>query len=62
MRFHFLYWEVKQWPDRSALDTHCASEHFRRLVPMIDQHKRKDATYILMDRFNEMYRKLLFQE
>lgn len=46
---HFIF--IEEWPDRAALDAHCASEHFRRLVPLIDQHKRKDATYILMDAF-----------
>ncbi|MGX8941393.1 putative quinol monooxygenase [Symbiopectobacterium sp. Eva_TO] len=43
---HFIF--IEEWPDRAALDEHCASEHFKRLVPMIDQHKRKDATYILV--------------
>ncbi|MFT4089754.1 MAG: putative quinol monooxygenase [Asticcacaulis sp.] len=46
---HFVF--VETWPDRAALDAHCASEHFKRLVPLIDKHKRKDATYILMDAF-----------
>ena len=46
---HFIF--IEEWPDRAALDAHCASEHFRRLIPLIDQHKRKDATYILMNAF-----------
>lgn len=46
---HFIF--IEEWPDRAALDAHCASEHFRRLVPLIDQHTRKDATYILMNAF-----------
>lgn len=46
---HFIF--IEEWPDRSALDTHCASEHFRRLVPMINQYQRKDATFIFMDSF-----------
>lgn len=46
---HFIF--VETWPDQAALDAHCASAHFRRLVPLIDQYKRKDATYILMDAF-----------
>ncbi|HCB1501784.1 quinol monooxygenase YgiN [Klebsiella oxytoca] len=45
---HFIF--IEEWPDRAALDEHCASEHFRRLVPLIDRHKRKEAHYILMDR------------
>lgn len=46
---HFIF--IEEWPDRAALDAHCASEHFRRLIPLIDQHTRKDATYILMNAF-----------
>lgn len=46
---HFIF--IEEWPDRAALDAHCASEHFRRLVPLIDQHTRKEATYILMEGF-----------
>jgi len=44
---HFIF--IEEWPDRAALELHCASEHFRRIVPLIDQHKRKDAQYILMN-------------
>lgn len=44
---HFIF--IEEWPDRAALDTHCTSEHFTRLVPLIDQHTRKAAQYILMD-------------
>ncbi|HAN1838191.1 TPA: antibiotic biosynthesis monooxygenase [Escherichia coli] len=44
---HFIF--IEEWPDRAALDTHCTSEHFTRLVPFIDQHTRKAAQYILMD-------------
>ncbi|CAH1690616.1 ABM domain-containing protein [Hyphomicrobiales bacterium] len=46
---HFIF--VEEWPDRAALDAHCASEHFRRLVPLINAHQRQDATFILMDSF-----------
>lgn len=44
---HFVY--IESWPDRAALDAHCASEHFRRLVPQIDAHRRQDGTATLMD-------------
>ncbi|MFA9594026.1 putative quinol monooxygenase [Citrobacter telavivensis] len=44
---HFIF--IEEWPDRTALDAHCASEHFTRLVPLIDQYARKAAQYILMD-------------
>jgi len=46
---HFIF--IETWPDRAALDAHCASEHFRRLVPQINAHQRQDATFILMDDF-----------
>lgn len=46
---HFVF--IEEWPDRAALDAHCATEHFKHLVPMIDRHKRKEPTYILMDQF-----------
>lgn len=46
---HFIF--IEEWRDRAALDAHCASEHFRRLVPLINAHQRQDATFILMDEF-----------
>lgn len=44
---HFVF--IETWPDRAALDAHCATEHFRRLVPQINAYQRQDATFILMD-------------
>jgi quinol monooxygenase YgiN len=44
---HFVF--IEEWPDRAALDEHCRSEHFVRLVPLIDSHQREKGTYILMD-------------
>lgn len=46
---HFVF--IEEWPNRAALDTHCQTEHFTRLVPQIDKHRRKEGTFILMDRF-----------
>ncbi|MFU2508379.1 putative quinol monooxygenase [Pseudoalteromonas sp. ASV78] len=46
---HFIF--IEEWPDRVALDTHCNTKHFKRLVPMIDQHQRSPGTYLLMDSF-----------
>lgn len=46
---HFIF--IEEWPDRAALDTHCQSEHFIRLVPLIDKHQRQEGTYLLMDSF-----------
>lgn len=46
---HFVF--IETWPDQAALDAHCASEHFRRLVPLINAHQRKDCIVTLMDQF-----------
>lgn len=46
---HFIF--IEEWPDRAALDVHCASEHFRRLVPLINKHQRKEGIINLMDAF-----------
>lgn len=46
---HFVF--VEEWPDKAALDTHCQTEHFRRLVPAIAQHQCQEATLMLMDAF-----------
>lgn len=46
---HFIF--VEEWPDRAALDVHCNTEHFKRLVPLIDRHQRSAGTYFLMDAF-----------
>lgn len=46
---HFVF--VEAWPDRAALDAHCATEHFRRLVPQINAHQRAEGTFLLMDSF-----------
>lgn len=46
---HFVF--VEQWPDRAALDAHCRSEHFTRLVPQINAHQRQDCIVTLMDAF-----------
>ncbi|EKT63536.1 putative quinol monooxygenase [Providencia burhodogranariea] len=44
---HFIF--IEEWPDQAALDTHCASEHFQRLVPMINQYQKSEPRFILMD-------------
>ncbi|WP_119269312.1 putative quinol monooxygenase [Taklimakanibacter deserti] len=46
---HFIF--IEEWPDRAALDIHCATPHFTRLVPLINAHQRKPGTFILMDGF-----------
>lgn len=44
---HFVF--IEEWPDRAALDAHCNTEHFKRLVPLIDRHQRLPGTYLIMD-------------
>ncbi len=47
---HFIF--IEEWPSREALDAHCATEHFKRLVPMINSYKKQEGTFILMDNAN----------
>ncbi|SEN14544.1 Quinol monooxygenase YgiN [Pseudomonas sp. ok272] len=46
---HFVF--IEQWPDQAALDAHCASEHFRRLVPQINAYQAKPCRVVLMEGF-----------
>lgn len=46
---HFIF--VEQWPDRAALDAHCQTEHFTRLVPQINAFQRRECRVLLMDEF-----------
>ncbi|MET3790474.1 putative quinol monooxygenase [Aquamicrobium terrae] len=46
---HFVF--IEEWPDRAALDAHCRTGHFTRLVPLINRHQRRKGTVILMDPF-----------
>ncbi|AAM84736.1 antibiotic biosynthesis monooxygenase [Yersinia pestis] len=43
---HFIF--IEEWPDQAALDTHCATEHFRRLVPQINHYQRQACAVTLM--------------
>ena len=57
---HFIF--IEEWPDRAALDVHCATEHFKRLVPLINQYQRASGTYLLMDAFCNSNYKILDSE
>ncbi|KQM52471.1 antibiotic biosynthesis monooxygenase [Pseudomonas sp. Leaf15] len=46
---HFIF--IEQWPDQAALDAHCQTEHFTRLVPKINEHQAKTCRVLLMDAF-----------
>lgn len=50
---HFIFIEL--WPDQEALDIHCKSEHFNRLVPQINQYQKSPGTFILMDPFTHTH-------
>lgn len=47
---HFIF--VEEWPDQAALDIHCQTEHFRRLVPAINQYRWQEGIFLLMDVFS----------
>ncbi|MDQ7970462.1 MAG: putative quinol monooxygenase [Oxalicibacterium faecigallinarum] len=49
---HFVF--IETWPDRAALDAHCQTEHFRRLVPQIDRFQTQKGTFLLMDVFSSL--------
>ena len=46
---HFIF--VEQWPNQAALDAHCQSEHFRRLVPQINGCQARECTFMFMSAF-----------
>lgn len=46
---HFIF--IEEWPDMKALETHCQTEHFRRLVPMIDSYQSAEGKFTIMDAF-----------
>ncbi|MBU5675305.1 antibiotic biosynthesis monooxygenase [Alkaliphilus sp. MSJ-5] len=46
---HFIF--IEEWINHQALDAHCASEHFTRLVPLINQYQYKEGTALLMKSF-----------
>lgn len=49
---HFVF--IEEWLDRAALDAHVQSEHFQRLVPLIDAHKRQEGVFTHMQHFSEL--------
>lgn len=44
---HFLF--LERWTDEDALNLHTQTEHFKRLVPLIDQHISQKAKYTRME-------------
>lgn len=50
---HFVF--IEEWVNRAALDLHVQSEHFQKLVPLIDQHSRKAAVFTHMQDYQELF-------
>lgn len=46
---HFVF--IEEWPDQAALDLHCKTEHFTRLVPQIDQYRRAEGRFTHLKAF-----------
>ncbi|ALS00902.1 antibiotic biosynthesis monooxygenase [Enterococcus silesiacus] len=46
---HFIF--IEEWPDEEALNNHVESEHFKRLVPQINQFIREENTFLRMKPF-----------
>lgn len=46
---HFIF--IEEWPNELALEKHCNSEHFTRLVPLINSYQSKPGTFLRMDAF-----------
>ncbi|WP_314064070.1 putative quinol monooxygenase [uncultured Vagococcus sp.] len=50
---HFIF--IEEWPDEEALTTHTETEHFTRLVPMIDQHTRAKGRFTRMSPLTDAF-------
>lgn len=48
---HFIF--IEEWPNELALEKHCNSEHFTRLVPLINSYQSKPGTFLRMDAFEK---------
>ena len=46
---HFIF--VEEWPNKEALDKHCNSAHFKKLIALIDQYRSKEGILLFMDAF-----------
>ena len=48
---HFIF--IEECPNELALEKHCNSEHFTRLVPLINSYQSKPGTFLRMDAFQK---------
>ncbi|MDR2931977.1 MAG: antibiotic biosynthesis monooxygenase [Oscillospiraceae bacterium] len=42
---------VEEWADQNALDAHCKSAHFTRIIPQIGTFHAKPGETLIMDEF-----------
>ena len=46
-----LYVFIEEWESREDLGNHMASEHFKRIIPQINEFKSKDSELLILDEF-----------
>lgn len=46
---HFVF--IEAWPSHEALERHCNTEHFKRIVPIIDSYASAEEKVLLMSPF-----------
>ena len=46
---HFIF--IEEWINKDALNAHCRSEHFSRLVPIIDSYQTQAGQFLHMNAF-----------
>ena len=49
---HFVF--IEAWENREALDAHVQSEHFQRLVPLIDVHKHAENVFTHLQNYEAL--------
>ncbi|MBP1043917.1 antibiotic biosynthesis monooxygenase [Vagococcus sp. BWB3-3] len=50
---HFVF--IEEWPDEAALTLHTKTDHFTRLVPLINQYTRAKGQFTRMSPLNEAF-------
>lgn len=43
---------IEEWENQKALDDHCVSEHFTKIVPAIGKYYAKEEIITIMKEFN----------
>lgn len=50
---HFIF--IEEWPTEAALTTHTQTDHFTRLVPVINQYTRAKGKFTRMSPLEEAF-------